>query len=146
MTNLPKLKCILFIDDDEPTNYLNRRLATQLDCAEKIITIDQAEEALAYLKAMGQKEIPVPDLIFLDINMPQMNGWEFLDEYSDLDEDNKKSVIIIMLTTSLNPDDSERAKQYTEVNELKNKPLTLEMLREVVEKYFASRTLVSSVH
>src|SRR5688572_18621027 len=105
-----KLHCVLLIDDDEPTNFLNRMAIEDLDCVEHIKVIQNAREALDYLALANQPaplnaNYPKPELIFLDINMPAMDGWEFLNYYEALPEENKSSVIVIMLTTSFNPED-----------------------------------------
>ncbi|MCO6360229.1 response regulator [Roseivirga pacifica] len=132
-----KLKCIMLIDDDEPTNYLNKMVIEEAACAEQCITIENAKEALNYLKTFQELELPRPDLIFLDINMPAMNGWEFLNAYETLNEDQKGRVVIIMLTTSLNPDDMEKARNYQDVDGYKSKPLSLEMIQEVIKTHFS---------
>jgi CheY-like chemotaxis protein len=68
--------------------------------------------------------------------MPGMNGWEFLKEYNMLDEEFKSRAIVVMLTTSENPDDKARAKAMNIASDFKTKPLTKEMLEEIVGKYF----------
>jgi CheY-like chemotaxis protein len=68
--------------------------------------------------------------------MPGMNGFEFLKEYKKLAPELKSKVVIIMLSTSLNPDDRERANANKDVTEFQNKPLTVELLHETIEKYF----------
>lgn len=137
---MKKLNCILLIDDNPADNEFHKIKIKKADACDHIQVTTGGCEALAYIiKAgeMGQSQIyPKPDLIFLDINMPGMNGFDFLEEYHKLDERLKSKVVIIMLTTSLNPDDQTRAKNYTEVNDFQNKPLTVEIVREVVEKYF----------
>lgn len=131
-----KLNSILLIDDDEPTNFINSLVIKKAECAEKVIVKQGAYEALQYLKSLDEGVHPCPDLIFLDINMPAMNGWDFLEEYRLLEEKHKGKVIIVMLTTSLNPDDEEKARNIKEINDFKNKPLTLDILKEVLLKYF----------
>ena len=68
--------------------------------------------------------------------MPRMNGFEFLEEYKKLDESLKSKVLIVMLTTSLNPEDRKRAMAFGEVNEFQTKPLSIEVLKEIIEKHF----------
>ena len=77
-----------------------------------------------------------PDLIFLDINMPGMNGWEFLEEYNKLDKEIQSRVMVIMLTTSDNPDDSMRAKTWGFVSDYITKPLTKERLKDIIDAHF----------
>lgn len=133
-----KLNCVLLVDDDEPTNFLNKMVLEDIDCAETIRVTDSAQDALDYLKkAEGPNGSPSsPDLILLDINMPAMNGWEFLERYSGLDKQHKANVVIVMLTTSLNPDDRAKASSIPDVSGFETKPLTPEKLQSILEKYF----------
>ncbi|MCF4101917.1 response regulator [Gillisia sp. M10.2A] len=131
-----KLNCILLIEDDKATNFIHQRIIKRVDCAEKVVTALNGLEALEYLNKEEDGVLPQPDLIFLDINMPGMNGWEFLEEYQKLHNDKKGKVILVMLTTSLNPDDFEKASQIPEVNGFKNKPLTMPLLESILEEYF----------
>ncbi len=68
--------------------------------------------------------------------MPRMDGWDFLEAYRELSEEQKSDTIVIMLTTSLNPEDEKKAEQFAEVVGFKIKPLTVEMLTEILEQYF----------
>jgi CheY-like chemotaxis protein len=77
-----------------------------------------------------------PDLIFLDINMPAMDGWEFLAQYRDLPSEQKADTVLIMLTTSLNPDDELRARTIPEIAGFENKPLKQDRLKKLLKKYF----------
>jgi len=132
-----KLNCILLIDDDKPTNFINEVVIKQLDCAEKIVVVQNGSEALDYLKSKNDGGHPQPDLIFLDINMPSMNGWEFLEKYTDLDKKQHGRVVVIMLTTPLNRDDEKKASGIPYINGFQSKPLTPEIMQEVLEEYFA---------
>lgn len=128
----------MLIDDDEPTNFLNKMVVEEMNCAERIRVIPNAKEALEYLKAASNNSSDqcTPELIFLDINMPAMDGWEFLAEYEKLSEAQKSKVIVVMLTTSFNPEDRLRAMQIDSVAAFRNKPLTVEILREILEAHF----------
>src|SRR6185503_20179630 len=99
-----KLNCVLLVDDHEPTNFLNEKYLRQANCAEKIAIAQNGQLALNFITTKIQGEYPRPDLIILDINMPVMDGWEFLEHYAALDNEMKGNVIIVMLTTSRNPD------------------------------------------
>ncbi|MBO9204499.1 MULTISPECIES: response regulator [Niastella] len=136
-----KLNCILLVDDDEPTNFLNRLAVEELACIDYIKVIPGAREALEYLSCARNpeplnRECPTPEIIFLDINMPAMDGWEFLEKYEALPEAHKGSIIVVMLTTSFNPEDELKARNIQSVNEFRNKPLTSEMLQDILNKYF----------
>lgn len=136
-----KLNSILLIDDDEGTNFINKRVIQKADIAEEVVTTYNGSEALDYLCNQGQfenpgKPFPQPMLILLDINMPIMDGWEFLDAYHKLHESQKSKIIIVMLTTSFNPDDSKRAGECTDISGFKNKPLTIDTLNDIIQTHF----------
>jgi CheY-like chemotaxis protein len=136
-----KLNCILLVDDDEPTNFLNRLAVEEVECTQTIKVIPGAREALDYLACAGQseplnKDCPTPEIIFLDINMPAMDGWEFLQRYEALPDAHKSSIIVIMLTTSFNPEDELKARKIPSVKEFRNKPLTPALLKDILHRYF----------
>ncbi|MCW3070756.1 MAG: chemotaxis protein CheY [Bacteroidetes bacterium] len=130
------LKCILLIDDNPDDNFIHERVIKKSNAAENVVAKQTGLEAIEYLKANRENNHLPPDLIFLDINMPGMNGWEFLKEYEKLDEMSKSKAIVVMLTTSENPDDMLKAKVMNWASDFKTKPLTTEMLGEILEKYF----------
>ena len=135
-----QLNCILLIDDDDSTNFLNRRTLEQAGCARNIRVARGGHEALIYLGNCGGEragDSPRPDLIFLDINMPAMDGWEFLEHYRSLPTDRKADIVLIMLTASLNPDDVTRTRSIPEVAGFENKPLTQPKMEWLLRKYFS---------
>ncbi|MBS1605008.1 MAG: response regulator [Bacteroidetes bacterium] len=132
----PKLNCILLIDDDEPTNFLNKMTLEQSGCANHIRVAQGGQQALDYLEGCGRGDSPRPDLIFLDVNMPAMDGWEFLEKYKLLPKGQKADIVLIMLTTSLNPDDEARTRTMPEVSGFENKPLSHERLQALLDRYF----------
>lgn len=136
-----KLNCVLLIDDDDPTNYLNRLIVEQVDCADSIQVVQSGQEALDYLTnagtyQTGNTHFPQPDLIFLDINMPGMDGWEFLEKYKALTNGQKAKIVMVMLTTSLNPDDELRARTFPEISGFENKPLNGDMVENILRRSF----------
>lgn len=137
-----KLNCIMAIDDDEATNFFTRVMLEDAGCTEHIKLMQSGQEALDYLAKSKDEDdhCPSPDLIFLDINMPAMNGWEFLEKYKAMHAEER--VIVVMLTTSLFPADKARAEQIPEITAFENKPLTEEKINNIVERYFAAMKLV----
>jgi CheY-like chemotaxis protein len=129
------LNCVLLIDDDEPTNFLNKLTLEQACCTRHIRIAPSGQAALDYLRS-SPEDCPRPDLIFLDINMPAMDGWEFLGIYRTLPAEKKADTVLIMLTTSLNPDDELRTRAIPEVSGFEHKPLNQASLEKVLSKYF----------
>jgi CheY-like chemotaxis protein len=131
-----KLKCIMLVDDNEHDNFFHEREIKKNNQETIVIVKNTGMEALEYLKSQKTGDETIPDLIFLDINMPGMNGWEFLAEYNKLDKEIQSRVIVVMLTTSDNPDDTLRAKTWSFVSEYITKPLTKEKVKEIISIFF----------
>lgn len=127
------VKCIMLIDDNADDNFFHGRVIKKSNLTNVVVIKTSGTEALDYLTAETK---PYCDLIFLDINMPGMNGWEFLEQYNLLDKKLQSRAILIMLTTSENPDDIERAKKWNFISEYITKPLNKTMMERVVKKYF----------
>jgi CheY-like chemotaxis protein len=127
-----KLNCILLIDDDPDDNFFHQVIIKQMNIVDRIDVANDGVEALEYLRS----ETTPPELIFLDINMPRMNGWEFLAEYKQLYAEQKAKAIVIFLTTSANPEDLKRARQIEEVSGFETKPLSAESLTEILQEHF----------
>jgi len=128
-----ELPFIMLVDDNPDDNFIHERAIKKINSESIVIVKNSGVEALDYLKT---RMLPPSDLIFLDINMPEMNGWEFLEQYSKLDKDLQSQAIIVMLTTSDNSDDAERAKASSSVTYFITKPLTQEKMNFIYEKYF----------
>lgn len=126
----------MLVDDNPSDNFFHEREIKKQNQANIVIAKNTASEALEYLKLQKESKDPHPDLIFLDINMPGMNGWEFLQAYNQLDKELQSRAIIIMLTTSENADDEAKAKTWDFVSDYMTKPLTKEVLNNIVDKYF----------
>jgi CheY-like chemotaxis protein len=135
---MKKLNSILLVEDDEATNFINQMVIKKLDCAKHVQVAWNGSDALDYLRQCGASASQQPELILLDINMPGLNGWEFLDEYSKLKEEEKGKVIVVMLTTSLNPDDRKRADNNPVIAGFRCKPLTTTMMEEILTQFFFS--------
>lgn len=127
MSKENRIKNIMTIDDDSVDQYMYKRLMSRSGLVENVITFQLASEALEFLKSDDSPHI---EIILLDINMPRMDGFEFLERASaELGEKFALSVVV-MLTTSLNPADIERANSFSMVKGYIDKPLTIEHLKD----------------
>lgn len=135
-----KLKGVLLIDDDEPTNFLHKIILDKSECTEKVYVVNDGKEAMEFLTCTGnyshRNQVPPIELVLLDINMPRMSGWDFLEEYRKLPEEHKGRIIIVMLTTSLNSQERLKAESMTEVSGFRTKSLTPEMIEDILECHF----------
>jgi len=126
----------MLVDDNPDDNFYHEREIKKNNLATVVITKNTAISALEYLKQKRDNNNPLPDLILLDINMPGMNGWEFLQEYNKLDKELQSKEVIIMLTTSENSDDIQKAKSENFVSDFITKPMTNEIMKTIIKKYF----------
>jgi CheY-like chemotaxis protein len=134
-----KLGCILVVDDDEPTGFLYRMIIEAANCTDHIEVVQNGQDAFSYLTHDMDQPSPghvYPDLIFLDINMPRMDGWEFIAQYHAWKKAPPVKPVVIMLSTSLNPDDERKAKETPGIAGFMNKPLDEDMLNEIITGYF----------
>lgn len=126
----PPIKLALLIDDEKIDQMIYRRVMQRSGLVHQTLSFSMAQDALDYLKREDRPEV---DVIFLDINMPRMNGFEFLDAATaEFGEDFAK-LVIVMLTTSINPADHALATSYSAVRKFIYKPLTREHVFEVAE-------------
>ncbi len=137
-----KLNCILLVDDDNDCNYLHKRILMKTRCAERIEVVNDGEQALHFLKTAVNGLYPCPDLILLDINMPGMNGWEFLEEYEKLDSNVRARMVLVMLTSSVSPDDEARALGMNLIGGFKRKYLNEESIMDIIRTYFPENVQV----
>jgi len=128
------MQCVLFIDDDKATNFFNKRVAKNHGFFNKIVSMQSGLDGLNYLKASSKGKEQKPNLIFLDINMPAMNGWEFLREFYNLDKNLTKGIDIVILSTSTDPNDMDKFNQNKNLIDFVNKPINLNVLNNVLEK------------
>lgn len=134
------LKLILCVDDDPITLMLCKMVISKSAFAGEIITAQNGEEALNYfdnikLNNLGSEIVSYPKFIFLDLNMPIMGGWEFLDifykkDYAAIFKETK----IIVLSSTIDPQDIQRAKSYPMVLDFLSKPITKEILEDLKSK------------
>lgn len=136
MANSKKYHAVMLIDDNEIDNLINQKMIEASSISEHIFIHSGARSAIEFLKnveklAKGPIGLYLPELIFLDIDMPLMDGFQFLDEFEKLSDSIKEHCKIIMLTSSLNPQDMNKAKKNKFVMKYLNKPLTQDNLKKL---------------
>jgi CheY-like chemotaxis protein len=128
------LDLILCVDDDPITLMLCKKVISKTTFSNEIVTAQNGEEALQYLNSIKPKDNASnskrqPQLIFLDLNMPVMGGWEFLDCFSGIDySDFNTTTNVVILSSTIDPEDLEKANKYPMVIDFLSKPITLSML------------------
>ena len=133
---MPKLSSVLLVDDDPTNNFLNERLLKRLAVTEHIIVAENGQEALAVIQQASTAPQPsYPTLILLDIQMPVMNGIEFLQAYQLLPLAQRHATTVVVLTTSLDPRDLTRLEALPAAGRI-TKPLTLEKLDAMLQQHF----------
>ncbi len=121
---------VFLVDDDPINNLINKRLLGKVGVSEKIIEFMEGEDALSQIQLEPcEKNI----LIFLDINMPVLNGWEFLEKYIESFPDRNDKIVI--LSSSIDFQDRQKANGFEIVSGFLEKPLTLEKIYSQLEKY-----------
>ena len=133
------LDSILCVDDDAITLMLCKMVIKKALFTNEIITATNGEEALNYIKTL--KEVNTngiqkkePQLIFLDLNMPVMGGWEFLESFSSPEYSDYSHIKVIILSSTVDPNDLENSKKYPMVIDFLSKPISKEMLEYVKNK------------
>lgn len=141
-----KIPFVLLIDDDQATNFFNLMMVSKHTDFENVSAVRSGFEAIEYITAIPHRNIQKPDLIFLDINMPGMNGWDFLRVYSKLPKELTFGIKVIILSTTSNPVEINKSRKEFEVDDFISKPLSIPLLNEVYETHFVDHTINSPNH
>ena len=130
---MKKINCVLLIDDDSTTNFLNESVIQELNITKGTKVLTDAEEALHFLRNQCGEDCP--ELIFLDIKMPGMDGFEFLEELNAIMITEKERIKVVMLSSSLLPKEVEQARELGAVDFIQ-KPLTTAKVARIAELHF----------
>jgi len=123
---------LVFIDDDSATNYYHEHILNEYALCDKYVFFSSAEDALVFFKEnQDSPDFIPPDLIFSDINMPKLDGWDFVKGYEELNHNLNSKVY--MLTTSSNPHEMEKIQEFQTITGYKEKPLSKEMLQNIAK-------------
>lgn len=132
---MSKIKTCCIIDDDPIFIYGTKRMIKETDFCNSVIVFNNGEDALLGLKEAYKIDYELPQVIFLDLNMPIMNGWEFLDELIKLPNTSLNNTVIYVTSSSVDPRDIERVKEYELISNYILKPITPNDLEMVLNTY-----------
>jgi CheY-like chemotaxis protein len=133
MHALNRRPVIALVDDDSIFRLIASRTIKGANITEEILQFTNGGEALKYLEKNYDKIELLPDVLFLDINMPYVDGWMFLDDFEKIKSKLSKSIKIFMVSSSIDPEDINRAKQNKLVNDYVVKPVSKETFVKLVQ-------------
>ncbi len=125
---------ICLIDDDTVCQFVMQKIVRGLSTknVKKVLTFGDGEQAIDFITNNASNAIELPNIILLDINMPIMDGWQFMDEYIKLKPRIGKKIIVYMVSSSNNEADIIRAKEISEISDYLVKPVTPEELNQIL--------------
>jgi CheY-like chemotaxis protein len=128
-----KIKNITLVDDDDTFVYLTKIAISKTNLVDQIMVFGNGLEALTFLKENQKQKDILPEIILLDLSMPIMDGWQFLDEYSTFHSKMVKKITIYICSSSISPRDILRAKTINSVSDYIIKPITKVKLKNIIQ-------------
>jgi two-component system, chemotaxis family, chemotaxis protein CheY len=125
---------VALVDDDKIFRFTASKTILATKLTDQILQFENGEEALEFLKSNASRAESLPDYIFLDINMPYVDGWMFLEDYAILKANLSKPISIFMVSSSIDPNDIDRAKSNRDIKEYVIKPVSKEKFEELLNK------------
>jgi len=133
-----RLPTIAVVDDDKVFQFTTLRTIQAVKLSDNILQFPNGEDALNFLRKHANESEVLPDFIFLDINMPLVDGWMFLDDYASLKASIEKDITIFMVSSSIDPKDISRARSNPNVTDYITKPITIEKLLELSQRVISN--------
>jgi CheY-like chemotaxis protein len=124
----------LLIDDDDIISVIHPIIIKRVDPTAEIELMREGTEALEYLRQLKKQGHAAPDIIFLDINMPLMNGFQFLSSLNEEENSFLKNTRVVMLSSTIDPRDIEKAKSFPQISDFITKPLSVEYLNDLLSR------------
>ncbi len=134
---MPKINTLYLVDDDDIFQFLTRRIIEETRLVGEIKVFSNGLRALEFLKSVQDTPEALPEIILLDLSMPVMDGWDFLEEYIMLRPFLGKKINIYVVSSSITPSDIQRAQSISEVTDYIIKPVTVEKFAEIVRSLVA---------
>ena len=131
-TPVNRYKSVLLIDDNEIDNFINERMISTSGFSNKVVVKTSCDDAILFLKEVENNADAIPDIVFLDLNMPGKDGFAFLADFESLSDIVKGKCRIVVLSSSISPDDINRASTNPYVIKYVNKPLSEKYLSAIV--------------
>lgn len=128
-----KIDIACIVDDDPIYVFATKKVMRMAGFCESFLVFKNGKEALESLSAIVLEGSKMPEVILLDLNMPVMDGWQFLDEFTQIQPPQKITIYIV--TSSINPEDVERAKAYEDVANYIVKPVSEKSLYDILEDF-----------
>ncbi|WP_317168305.1 response regulator [Pelagihabitans pacificus] len=135
MMTMKKIESACIIDDDPIFIYGTKRMMNEVNFCNQILVFNNGQDAIDGLNEITTRGEDLPEVIFLDLNMPIMNGWEFLEDFVKIPNHNREKVVIYIISSSIDPRDLERIKDYEVVNNYILKPVSPEDLEKVLQNF-----------
>jgi CheY-like chemotaxis protein len=125
---------ICVIDDDDIYQFAVARIIESALNTSSVMSFYDGEEALEYFESLKGNDDPIPDIIFLDINMPRLNGFEFMEGYNKIKDRLSKKSKVYMVSSSIDPADIQRSKEMDGIEDYVSKPLDTDLVTDIVSR------------
>lgn len=128
---------IILVDDDVVTNHVHKKLINHLGFEGEIVTLPDGNQAMSYINATidqpgKTKKRGSKELVLLDLHMPKTNGWHFLQQFRKFDKKTKNNFRIVMVSSSIHPDDIEPINEIPEISEYIIKPISMDHMKKLI--------------
>ena len=127
-----KIELLALVDDDDTFVFITKKIIEKTNHVKEIKVFGNGLDALNYLKENLNSEYKLPEIIFLDLSMPIMDGWQFLDEFTNLETPKTNKIIIYVCSSSISPHDIMKAKKMSAVTDFIIKPVTKDKFSEII--------------
>ena len=129
---MKQIELLALVDDDDTFIFITKKIIEKTNHVKEVKVFNNGLDALNYLKDNLNTQYKLPEIIFLDLSMPIMDGWQFLDEFTSIESNNVKKIIIYICSSSISPHDILKAKKISAVSDYIIKPVTKDKFTEII--------------